>query len=218
MRIKAVLASVCLCLAAGQGLADEPPAALVMSLSGSTTPPMSEMSEIPSGARVQLGSGTELTLLDYARCKMVTVNGGSLTVTRFDFLADGKIVSETTAPCPHVQQLGAAATGAVAGGLVVRGMASTPRWPLDREMVFAGDGSDKLKSAAIFAEGKLDTPLVQLEVSGHKARLPMNAATLPPNQRYVLRLVRTDRPAPVDITFIGAPPTASALIVVLRGQ
>jgi hypothetical protein len=146
MRFGAVIALSLLCALPGSArAAAEPPAALVTAVSGGTTPAIAAMSEIASGAPIRLEPGTELTLLDYARCKMVTVSGGTVTVTRFDFVTDGKIVAKIDAPCPRVHKLGAG--GTVAGGLVMRGVAGPPRWPLNREIVVAGDGSDKLAAA-----------------------------------------------------------------------
>lgn len=199
--------------------AEEPPAAMVMAVSGKTAPPVAAMSEIASGAKLQLDPGTELTVLDYARCKMVTVSGGSLTVTRFDFMTDGRIVGEVDAPCPRFHQLSASAGGAVAGGVVMRGgLGSVPRWPLEREIVLAGGGADKLKAAAIYAEGRPDAPLVQLAVAGNRARVPEQAPPLAVNQRYVLRLTMDGQPQPVDIPFIGTAPSGRSLLVVLRGR
>jgi hypothetical protein len=199
--------------------ADEPPAAMVMAVSGKTAPPVSAMSEIASGAKLLLDPGTELTVLDYARCKMVTVTGGSLTVTRFDFMTDGKIVGEVEAPCPRFHQLSASAGGAVAGGMVMRGgLSSVQRWPLEREIVLAGGGADKLKAAAIYAEGRPDAPVVQLAVAGNRARLPEQPPRLAVNERYLLRLTMDGQPQPVDIPFIGAAPTGRSLLVVLRGR
>src|SRR6187397_1369620 len=111
MKFVGAVASIVISLAPFLARAGEPPAALVMAVSGGTTPPVAAMSEIPSGTKVQLDPGTELTVLDYARCKMVTVNGGALTVTRFDFMTDGKIVAEIEAPCPRIHQLSASAGG-----------------------------------------------------------------------------------------------------------
>lgn len=216
MRFGAVAAAFLLCAMPGVAGADEPPAALVMAVSGGTTPAVAAMSEIASGAPLRLDAGAELTLLDYARCKMVTVSGGTVRVTRFDFVTDGKIVAEVDAPCPRVHRLSAG--GAVAGGLVMRGVAGAPRWPLNREIVLAGDGSDKLAAAAIYGEGRLDAPLARLDISGRKARFPTDAAPLAVNERYMLRLTLGGRAEPVDISFIGAAPTGPSLLVVLRGQ
>ena len=215
MKIGGVAAALLLGLSM-PALAAEPPAALVMAISGKTNPPLGAMSEIESGAKLQLDPGTELTVLDYARCKMVTVNGGSLTITRFDFMSDGKIVSEVEAPCPRFHQLSAG--GAVAGGVVMRGgLGSVQRWPLEREIVIAG-GADKLKAAAIYADGRLDAPVVQLAVAGTGARFPDQAPPLAVNERYVLRLTIEGQPQPVDIPFIGAAPSGRSLLVVLRGR
>ena len=218
MQIGAVAAALLLGSLSMPAFAAEPPAALVMAISGKTNPPLGAMSEIASGAKLQLDPGTELTVLDYARCKMVTVSGGSLTITRFDFMSDGKIVREVEAPCPRFHQLSASAGGAVAGGVVMRGgLGSVQRWPLEREIVIAG-GADKLKAAAIYADGRLDAPVVQLAVAGTGARFPEQAPPLAVNERYVLRLTIEGQPQPVDIPFIGAAPSGRSLLVVLRGR
>jgi hypothetical protein len=198
--------------------ADEPPAGLVMAVTGGMTPALAPMSEIPSGVRIKLAPDAELTLLDYARCKMVRVSGGTVTMSRFDFLADGKILSQVDAPCPRVHKLSAGAAGSVAGGMVMRGIGGVPKWPLNQELVVVGEGAGGLKTASIFADGRLDTPLVRLAVSGRNARYPAGATPLPENERYVLRLTLAGRAEPVDISFIGAAPSGSSLIVVLRGS
>jgi hypothetical protein len=197
--------------------ADEPPAGVVMGLSGSASPPLAAMSEIPAGAPIKLAPDAELTLLHYQRCKLVTVVGGTLTVTRSEYNTDGKILAEKDGPCPRVHQLAGGAP-ATAGGLVMRGVGSEPRWPLDREMLFAGPGSGELRAATIYAEGRTDAPLVRLDVSGHQARFPANSPPLMANQRYVMRLSMAGRAQPLDIPFIGTAPDGPSLLVVLRGQ
>lgn len=219
MKVGALAASLLLSCLPTLALGDEPSAALVMAISGNTNPPLAAMSEIPSGAKLQLDPGTELTVLDYARCKMVTVTGGMLTITRFDFMTDGKIVGEVDAPCPRFHQLSASAGGAVAGGVVMRGgLGSVPRWPLEREIVLAGGGADKLKAAAIYAEGRPDPPVVQLAVTGNRARMPEQAPPLAVNERYLLRLTIEGHSQPVDIPFIGTAPSGRSLLVVLRSR
>lgn len=218
MRFEAVVTAFLLCAMPGLALADEPPAALVMAVSGSITPSIAAMSEIPSGAALRLAPGAKLTFIHYSRCKMVTVTGGTVTVTRTDVVTDGKTVTEQDAPCPRVHQLSTNAPGTVSGGLVMRGIGSAPRWPLNREIVLAGNGTDTLKTAAVYAEGRLDAPLVELEISGHQARFPTNSGPLAVNKRYVLRLMMGDRAKPVDISFIGTAPSGPSLLVVLHDQ
>jgi hypothetical protein len=191
--------------------ASEPPGGVVMALSGSTTPQLATMEEIPSGTAVQLSAGAELTFLHYAKCKLVTVFGGSLTVTRTEFTTDGKIVREKDGPCPRVHQLSGENSG-----LVLRGNTKVPRWPLNRELVFVGAGANKLRGVAIYSDGGLDAPLVRLDVSGHRASFPANAVALVANERYVLRLTMANQPDTVDITFVGVAPDGRDLLIVLR--
>lgn len=117
---------------------------------------------------------------------------------------------------PRIHQLSGNAPGTASGGLVMRGIGSVPRWPLDREFVLAGTESGEIRAAAIYAEGSLDTPLVQLDLLGHQARFSANAAPLPTKDRYVLRLTVADRTQPLDIPFIGTAPDGPSLLVVLR--
>jgi hypothetical protein len=216
MRLSAVFAFVLLYGAMGLGVAAEPPAAMVMAITGGSDPELSPMSEIPSGQHVHLSATTEITVFDYARCKMVTVVGGTLTVTRFDFDADGKIVREIEAPCPRIHELSGNGDGAVAGGFVARGIESTPAWPLNRELILGGSATDGLSAAAIYAEGQLDTPLVKLEVTDHRAVFPAGATALEPNRRYVLRVTAAGKS--IDIAFVGKAPSGQSLLVVLRRQ
>lgn len=197
--------------------ASEAPAGLVMAVSGVVAPPLAPMSEIPSGQQIKLAPDAELTLLDYARCKMTRVSGGTLMLTRSDFVADGRVLSQVEAACPRVHRLGAGAAGSVAGGLVMRGVGSVPKWPLNHELVIAGDAAAKLKTAEIFAADKLDAPVLAFDVTGQSARYPAAARQLPVNERYVLRLTLADRPEPIDISFIGAEPSGPSLVIVLRG-
>src|SRR6266567_2805132 len=105
-----------------------------MALSGTTDPPITAMSEIPPGSPIRLGPGAELTFVHYYRCQLITVVGGTLRMTRTSFTTDGRIVSEKDGPCPSIHQI----RGNVSGGLVMRGAGSSPRWPLNPEIIFAG--------------------------------------------------------------------------------
>ena len=216
MRLATAIVAL-ICLIARGAVAVAPPAALVMAISGAVMPEIAVMSEIPSDVSLKLAPAAELTFLHYGRCKLVTVSGGTLTVTRQDYFGDAKILSETPGPCPHIQQLNAGTEGTVAGGLVMRGLEAAPRWPLNPELIIAGAGTDRLTAAAIYAEARLEAPLVRLEQSAHHARFPADAAPLPANERYVLRLTLAGRTQPVDLPFIGAPPNGPSVLVVLRG-
>jgi hypothetical protein len=87
-----------------------------MAVTDTTDPILSPMTEIPTDTPIWLGGGGKLMFLDYARCKLVTVIGGTLTLSRTDYKTDGRIESEAEGPCPHVYSLNE--PGGTAGGLV----------------------------------------------------------------------------------------------------
>jgi len=194
---------------------NDPPVGLVMALSGNTSPAIAAMAEISPGTPLRLAPGTQLTFLHYGHCKLVTVSGGTLSLSRTEFQTDGEIVAEKDGPCPRIHPLSGEA-GAVAGGILMRGGGVLPRLPLDPEIVVAGHGINALKAGAIYAEDKFDAPLVQLQVSGHSLRFPASSERLAPNGRYLLRLTPEDRAQPIDIPFIATSPDGPELVLLLR--
>ena len=185
MRVGAIVPLFLVGLVAAPAFADEVPAGMVMTLSGSTSPPLAAMSEIPSASPLQLAAGTELTFLHYAKCKLITVTGGTLTLTRTDFAADGKIVAEKDGPCPRVHQLGANTPGTTSGGLVMRG--SMPIGDVEKLLgVEFGDKTDEavttLAGLLSHVSGKVPTPGDKIDLAEHRFEV------LEANQRKVLRV------------------------------
>ena len=147
------LVSVVLPFSAPPAWADGP-AGIVMEISGETNPPLSEMAEIPANIPVQLQPATKLTFLHYARCKLVTVIGGTLTLTRADYAEVGKVENETDGPCPHVYSLSdSGGQGHGSGGIISRGVETAPHWPASPEIVFTGARANAVAAAEIRAEG-----------------------------------------------------------------
>ena len=95
------------------------PAGIVLKITGATQPAISEGVEIPADTPIKLGHGAELTFQQYFDCKVITVVGGTLTLSRGKYKTDGTIESERNASC-----LGSysPATGADTSGLVLRGL------------------------------------------------------------------------------------------------
>jgi hypothetical protein len=197
--------------------AAEAPAGIVMAVTGTTDPPVSVMTEIPTGTPIRLSSEGKLTFLDYARCKLVTVAGGTLTLSRTDYKTDGRVESETDGPCPHVYSLNEpGGAGRTTGGLVMRGGSEAPRWAVNSEFLLTGSRSDKIRTAMVYAEDRPDTPAATLEIRGGRAVQPPGMPPLLPNTRYVLRLMTSDRPKPTEVTFIASAPSGPRSVVVLR--
>jgi hypothetical protein len=218
-------------VAAIPAVAGDSPAGMVMKITGDTTPPLPAMSEIPADTSVTLGPSTTVTFLHYARCKLVTVSGGKITLTADDFTeSDGKVVSETAGPCPRIHQLSSLAS---AGG----GLRPAPNWgpsaglpstqpatpwkaadasllPINAQIVFAGTHAGQISGAALYRDDQRDKPLAQLQLSGRSATLPPGVVS--PNSRYVLSIGVNGQPQPMFFTFLGAAPSGSDSLVVLR--
>jgi hypothetical protein len=194
--------------------AGEPPAGIVMAVTGTTDPILSPMTEIPTDTPIRLGGGGKLTFLDYARCKLVTVVGGTLTLSRIDYKTDGRIESEADGPCPHVYSLNE--PGGTTGGLVMRGGPGAPRWEVNSEFLLTGARASKLLAAAVYAEGRPDAPVMTFEIRAGRLVAPSGMPPLSPNTRYVLRLTTRDRSEPAEVTFIGTMPSGPEPVVVLR--
>jgi hypothetical protein len=188
-----------------------------MEISGETNPPLSGMAEIPANIPVQLKSNTRLTFLHYARCKLVTVIGGTLTLTSADYKEDGKIEGETDGPCPRVYSLpDDNGEGRGTGGAIFRGSAIAPRWPASLDIVFTGTRAHSVAAAAILADGDSGPPPVQLSLTGPRATPPQGTPPLRPDGRYILRLAMRDRRGPIDMPFVATAAGEAGALVVLR--
>jgi hypothetical protein len=191
------------------------PAAIVMEVTGTADPPLSPMSEIAVGTTVKLGDGASLTFLDYARCKMVTVVGGTVTLGSADYRTTGRIENEADGPCPQTYSTAGGGTNQTTGGLIVRGGLGPPRWPVNAQFLLTGPNADRVRAAAIYPEDSPDAPVSTLNV-GHSRMTQAPGLLPPPNTRYMLRLTTADAEKVRDITFVGIAPTNPPPFIVLR--
>ena len=216
-RTAAVLMTVAGMLLIAPADATEPPAGIVMEVTGSTTPPMQEMTEIPAGTPIRLGPGAQLTFLHYRRCKLVTVVEGSVTLSSGEYQTDGRVTGEKDSPCPRVFALADPGNaGRTVGGVVMRGVAVPPRWPVEPQIVFAGDRATEVRAAAIYDDSHSAQPLIRLTLAGRRARSSPSTAAMTPNARYTLRLTLADQPAPVDVAFIATAQSEAGALVIVR--
>jgi hypothetical protein len=196
-------------------VATEPPAGLVMKLTGVATPPLAELTEIPADMSIRLEPSAQLTFLHYRRCKLVTVAGGSVTLSPLEYQLDGRVISEMDEPCPSVYGIEEPAEASPGpSGPVMRGI--PPHWPVNPEIIFVGSLGRAVRAAAIYADDQPGQPLVRLTVAGHRASLPPGTALLPPTARYILRVVMADRSAPVEVAFVGDATITPDRLLILR--
>jgi hypothetical protein len=195
--------------------AAETPAGLVESVTGETTPRLSEMAAIPANTAIRLAPETALTFVHFKLCQSVTVTGGTVTLSDTDFTTDGHIDNRQAVACPTIHQLGSASAGASSGGIVVRGISLLPL-PVEPEIVFVGSRAPRVVAASILREGGEPQPIVSFAVAGPRATLPKGSPPLTPNSRYVLRVAFSDESSLVDLPFIARAASTTSSLVVLR--
>jgi hypothetical protein len=202
-------ALVACALTVATAAADEPEAAgMVIRVAGVTEPDLPARTEIPAHTAIKLGSDAQLTFLHYGKCKLITVAGGTLQLSKRDFTTDGKVENEAPGPCPRIYQI-----KGDAGGWVSRDL--PPRLPVDAEIIFTGRRADKVVEASIYAEDRADKPLFRLELANRRATEPPDAE-LTPDKTYVLKVKLTDQPSPLEHGFVAIASGSRSSLVVLR--
>ena len=197
------------------GAAEPNPVAMVMKVTGETTPNLPARQEILANATITLGPGVELTFLHYPPdCELVTVSGGTLKLSKTTFTTDGDIKSQQGRPCPRFYEV--SGTG---GAWVARSLedARDPlRLPIDAEIIFAGSRADQVTAAAVYEKDRPEEPHFRFELVDRRATQPVAATLLADDRQYVLRLTMKDSSQPIDYPFTTAPAGPGDLLVVLH--
>lgn len=102
---------------------DPAPVALVMQVTGTTDPPLARHREIADGKRIVVSARSSVALLHYGTCSIVTLNGGTATVTAQGVETPAaNIASTKPGPCPRVHKIALAGQTASGGVSVSRGV------------------------------------------------------------------------------------------------
>lgn len=207
----ALAALLVLSLPIGQANAAGDAAGLVMAISGVTKPPLAIHREVPAGTRVSLGLGSRLTLLHYATCTIVTLNGGTVTVNERDLEAEPLYVeTRKPGPCPKVHRIATAGPGPLGGVTVARsiGRAAQEVTP-GATIVLAGTDADRVTSAALLDSAR--------QPVGAPIRIGDASFTLDPalarRRSYVLTLSFDGRAEPVEVPIAIAAIGADGLLI-----
>jgi len=155
------------------------PSGMVMEVSGGTEPAIQALTEVEPGFTVKLAAGAKLSFVHYQSCKMVSVEGGTVTMRLSAYTVDGKVLSEQKR-CPKRYAL-AAGGSTEAGGMVLRGAPAT----MSTRPIFliTGTGADSVVSAELRQDGKV---VASLPISARRAILPDASPPLPASTDYDL--------------------------------
>lgn len=173
--------------------------ALVMDITGPTTPQLSIHREIAPGTRIALGPGARVSLLHYASCTIVTLTGGTATVSDETVTAEpANIESTKPGPCPRVHKIAHKGPGPLGGVIVTRG---DPVPPMDVApdalIILSGAGfSDAL--AAEVLDNNRNPVGDRISVRNQSFKLE---STLAVRRAYMLRISFAGRSDTVELPF-----------------
>jgi hypothetical protein len=186
-------------------------AALVMSISGVTKPQLAVHREIPAGTRVNLALGSRLALLHYGTCSIVTLIGGTVTVSESDVEAEARDVeSRKPGPCPKVHRIATAGPGPLGGVTVSRSIGPVPQEVAPgARVVLAGANAAKARSAAVLDSARQP---VGARVEIRDASFTLDP-TLVRRRTYTLALAFDGRTEPVEVPIAIAASGADGLLI-----
>lgn len=189
------------------GAAAQTASGMLMEVSGQTEPAVQALSEVQPGFTVKLAPGAKLSFVHYSTCKLVNVEGGTVTLKLTAYtVTDGKVLNEQKR-CPKRFAL-VAGGSTEAGALVVRGDTATAKArPMAARpiVLLAGVAADSYSAAELRSGDKL---VATMTVSGRRAVLPDSAPALKAGEVYQLVLVPKagGKPATTAVTVVEAGP------------
>jgi hypothetical protein len=213
-----VFATLSLVLLAASGAVAQGPSgiALVVEVSGQTTPAVKPFTELPAGATIALGPGARLAFVHYDTCRTVTVTGGNLIIGAKGYQAAGGAVTEARTPCPRSVKV---QRGGEAAGLVLRSAPNRLILTTRPSFVLVGPRADEIASIAVAKDGET-APVLRVPLAGPRFEWPADAEPLSDNTRYDLVFSFKDPAATAAkqsiVTRTQAPDAPSPPITLIR--
>jgi hypothetical protein len=188
------------------------PAALVLSVSGYTTPEVTPYSEIPEGEMLTLRAGARLAFLHYHTCTRVTVNGGTVTIGADGYdLGGGAYQSHEKVACPVKL--------AVVGGMdapitLERGDARDSMLTLAPGAAFVvlAERGRGFRAARVIENG---ATVREVRLDGSNFRWTDATAGMPPGALCTLEFLPTGAGKPAEIKFRIGPQSLEATDVIV---
>ena len=175
-----------------------PPAAVVLEISGSSTPVVAVREEIATGGQIKLAPEARLTLLHYSSCTVVTIVGGTVSVSDSGVEADAAFVqSRKQGPCPRIHQLSAEGARTSSGALILRGTSSFLQLSPHLDAILAGTSALGVSSAEVLDSAhNVVISVWAVDDTSLRSSEPLAAGKL-----YVLRLHWKDEAQALDVSF-----------------
>ncbi len=225
-RVGWVGAAMMLALSAQGGeVAKADPSALVLSVGGTTVPPVKPNEELDERAAIRVRPGSKLVVLHYRTCKEITVTAGVLNVPLDAFSVDGaRPPEEQRVTCPREQKLISEENflnnstfyreQRAASTLTAARDFRPVSLPLRMNAILVGGRADRVTGMEVLLN---DERVTRLTVTGRAVTSPEDSLALRPAKSYVLRVTLSGESAPLDFPFLAVDAGSSdAGLTILR--
>jgi hypothetical protein len=197
---------------APEACADSNSIALVMDISGATTPPLAVHREIAPGTHIDLAPGTRISLLHYPTCTIVTLTGGSATVT--DETIEAKpadVESNKPGPCPRIHKITRTGPGPLGGVVVTRGEPKlTADVAADSNVILSGNAAADATGVQVLDANHQP---IDKRFSVRNAAFTLDG-TLEPGRSYLFRISFSGQHEPLNVPVLISPSSTANLLVI----
>ena len=196
----------------------ESAAALVEDIENAPDAGVSFLDYVYPGQVIELGAAGTIVLSYFVSCRIETVIGGRLEVTREASIVSGGRLSQKSAPCQYDQAMITAATGEAGAGVTrIPDDAIFDEWTVkSTRPTFKWSRAGDATVVVVDLDADPDTPVWTARVTGSHIDYPANAPPLEVGPPYQVRVTMGGETSSADFSInpdLGGPDTAASRLV-----
>ncbi len=219
--ILGVAVAVAFVLAAAPASAQgESAAALVEEIENAPDAGVSFLDYVYPGQVIELGAAGTIVLSYFGSCRIETVIGGRLEVTREASVVSGGRLSQIQAPCQYDQAIVTAATGEAGAGVTRIDPQGNPifaEWTVKAmRPIFKWARAGDATVSVVDLDADPDTPVWTARVNGSHIDYPADATPLEIGPPYRVSVTMGGKTLSTDFSInpdLGGPDTAASRVV-----
>ena len=196
----------------------ESAAALVEDIENAPDAGVSFLDYVYPGQVIELGAAGTIVLSYFVSCRIETVIGGRLEVTREASIVSGGRLSQKSAPCQYDQAMITAATGEAGAGVTrIPDDAIFDEWTVkSTRPTFKWSRAGDATVVVVDLDADPDTPVWTARVTGSHIDYPADAPPLEVGPPYQVRVTMGGETLSADFSInpdLGGPDTAASRLV-----
>lgn len=196
----------------------ESAAALVEDIENAPDAGVSFLDYVYPGQVIELGAAGTIVLSYFVSCRIETVTGGRLEVTREASIVSGGRLSQKSAPCQYDQAMITAATGEAGAGVTrIPDDAIFDEWTVKATRpIFKWSRAGDATVVVFDLDADPDTPVWTARVTGSHIDYPADAPPLEVGPPYQVRVTIGGETLSADFSInpdLGGPDTVASRVV-----